>query len=354
MDPQTMRWCSRLVKDFLGRDNSHLPSEASARLFRLMWQLESWLREMVYVELRARDADWQQSIKKVVRNWPPRSQASDKQLTHMATRHESAISYLTLGDLIQILVAPSEWPLFASHLPPRDIFESRQKEISQIRHRVAHFRDPHPADVDRAVLFLRDLDPGLWRFATSYAGNSRWTATKFADPVSTYFEDTHDQRWIVEMLAMDRPWRYAHERHDPRLGFYINCSTRPWFEEKEAGPANRPGLIYHARFRVLRGDGLPAERVLALTDSVHSNCMHIRLEDRSIEVMVPSVLGENAIVETIERFLEACIEHAGSGTTLDADRLEEIAAQWPEYVLGPSAILGFLDEEMPCTMVALD
>src|SRR6185436_16762986 len=117
--------------DTLGRENPFLPSEASSRLLSFLWQLEVWLREMVYVELRARDADWQQPIKKVVQNWPPRSLDSDKRLTHMATRHEGAISYLTLGGASASDSGPSELVIVRVVFPSeRHLHSTNGRDIS--------------------------------------------------------------------------------------------------------------------------------------------------------------------------------------------------------------------------------
>jgi hypothetical protein len=97
--------------------NPFLPSKPSLQIFPLLWQLELWMREMVHVELRAHYADWQGEIQKNVRNWPPSSQANDKHLTHMRTRHDCGVSYLSLADLVRII--ERHWNLFESYFPPR-------------------------------------------------------------------------------------------------------------------------------------------------------------------------------------------------------------------------------------------
>lgn len=342
--------------DTFGRDNPFLPSEASSRLLRLLWQLEVWLREMVYVELRARDADWQEPIKKVVQNWPPRSLDSDKRLTHMATRHESAISYLTLGELLRIIRDQANWSLFASYFPPRDNFEIRMAEISQIRNRVAHFRDPHHTDVDRVILFLRDLDEGFWRFASSYAREELHIPDGLAEPISEYFDATHDRRRIVEMKKLGSGWRHANtDRAEPLLHFGIYASLRPWFEKRAgADLIGRSGFVYHAFFQAPVGRYLPLNDILELTESVHANCMHIRIESHSIEVIVPSILGKDLVVATIEEFLERSMGSVHRGDRFDEERVEKVASEWPEYVLGPSNPLGAFGRDVSCQMFALD
>ncbi|MGL4462102.1 MAG: hypothetical protein ACRC1K_08105, partial [Planctomycetia bacterium] len=77
-----------------------VPSDA-VKLYRLCWQLEKWLRLMVYVELKADRPDWDASIREKVKTWPPSALDNDKRLHHMATYHQSVLSYLTFGELLR-------------------------------------------------------------------------------------------------------------------------------------------------------------------------------------------------------------------------------------------------------------
>lgn len=330
-----------------------MPSEASIRLFRLLWQLEVWLREMVYVELRSRDVDWQAQIRKEAQNGRPQSQAADRRLTHMATRHESEL-YLTLGELLEIIQDKPNWPLFAEYFPPKDIMASRMREILQIRNRIAQFRDPHESDTDRVILLLRDFDQGIWHFATPYSGLGVYLPDTMTDAVSDCFHETHDRRWLVEMLTIDGQWRYAADGRQPRLNFHIQGSRRPWSTSTGRSLAGQPGFIYHATFTALSGQRFLIDRVLEQTQSIHRHCVHIRLDAHSLEVRVPSTIDHASIISTIERFLECCIESVSVGPPFDHQRVEKIASEWPEYVLGPTNPLGFLDREMPCAMFTLD
>lgn len=341
--------------DTFGRENPFLPSDASNRLLRLLWQLEVWLREMVYVELRARHADWKKPIADVVKNWPPRSIGADKRLTHMTTRHEGPISYLTLGELLQVIQGPTNWPLFESYFPPRDIFISKMTEISQIRHRVAHFRDPHRTDVDRVVLFLRDLDKGIWQFTTSYARSELYISDGTRDSVSEYFNETHLQRPTVEMKTFNGQWMHSANSMNPALHFGLCGSWRPWFiKEVESALIDRQGFVYHGFYMAAYDRFLDLDRILESTKSVHANCMHVRISSRSIEVTIPSILGRDLVVDTLETFLERCMSSAHRGERADGDRVEKTASAWPEYVLGPSNPLGDFGSDVECTIFAMD
>jgi len=136
-----------------------VPSSA-VRLFRMAWQLETWLRIMVYVELRASRVDWEEPIKRAVGNWPPHSIQSDKRLHHMATPHQAALSYLTFGQLWDVISSAANWPLFEPYFPPKQNTEVKIEEVKAIRNRVAHFREPHPNDEKRLMLFWRTWSRG--------------------------------------------------------------------------------------------------------------------------------------------------------------------------------------------------
>src|SRR5262245_48821117 len=106
---------------------------AAVRVFRMSWQLEVWLRLFVHVELRAGCTDWEAPIKQSAREWPLRSQTADKRLHHMATAHQAGISYLTLGQLWQIIVDDRNWSLFEPYFPPRHNAVVKMEEVQAIR-----------------------------------------------------------------------------------------------------------------------------------------------------------------------------------------------------------------------------
>ena len=127
----------------------------------MSWQLELWLRDVTHVEVRASHADWQDFRKKEIKRWPDTALSNDKKLSHMATAHESELSYLSFGQLCDFITSNRLW---IEYLPPFDNFNSRVEEVKTIRNRVAHCRRPHANDERRLDVFLRDLDPGIRKF----------------------------------------------------------------------------------------------------------------------------------------------------------------------------------------------
>jgi hypothetical protein len=115
-----------------------LPKRVLSTYARL-WQLETWLRRMVYVELRAlRGDEWDKDAP-----FPTNSYEADKRLTHMSTPEVDSLSYAQLSTLKNLISA--NWEAFKPYLPPQNIWDAKLDEISQIRHRVAHFRKGHLA-----------------------------------------------------------------------------------------------------------------------------------------------------------------------------------------------------------------
>jgi hypothetical protein len=145
----------------IGDEVAEVPKRVLAKYSRL-WQLETWLRRMVYVELRALLGDgWSDGLPT-----SSASMAADKRLTHMPTPEMNALSYAQLSKLQDLITR--HWDCFAQYLPPPDIWTAKLAEVSQIRHRVAHFRIGHVDDLQRVLQLLRDVDDGFWRFCTSY------------------------------------------------------------------------------------------------------------------------------------------------------------------------------------------
>jgi len=155
-------------------------SEHVLDTYARLWQLETWLRQMVYIELRALAGDdWASRIQGA-----EKPKEADKFLTHMPTPEENPLSYAQLSELRRII--SDDWRLFEPFLPPNNIWEAKLEEVAQVRHRVAHFRTGHRDDLQRVTQLLRDIDQGFWRFCTSY-NHPRPVLPPSSDPVVEHF-----------------------------------------------------------------------------------------------------------------------------------------------------------------------
>jgi hypothetical protein len=233
-----------------------------------LYQLETWLRQMVYVELRARDGDnWSAAIRGAER---PRE--ADKRLTHMPTPESEPLSYATFSEIRRLI--SENWDLFSQYLPPSNIWEARLDELAQVRNRVAHFRRGHPDDVRRVKQLMRDIDKGFWLFCTSY-NDSQPVLPQKNDPVTE------------EFLQLD-PFPYTEFENGswgrvghapPEMKYMVTVETlkRVW-----ASPATQvdgsKGYLYDIRISARKQMTYDYRRLIEDTQDVHPHVIHLCLD----------------------------------------------------------------------------
>lgn len=100
-----------------------VPSSA-VRLFKMLWQLENWLRIITYVELRAFEENWEVAFQPA-----SRSLTNDKQLHHMSTPHEHFLSYVSFSQLCSTITSDTYWRYFEPYFPPRAITLAKLDEV---------------------------------------------------------------------------------------------------------------------------------------------------------------------------------------------------------------------------------
>jgi hypothetical protein len=160
----------------------------------LFYQLERWLREMVYLELKAHFGEsWWKEVEKALQRSraggipAARSLIADKQHPHMSTPENDPLWFLSFDSLLKIIFDGDLWRFFETYLTTKRLVRAKFEEIASIRNRIAHYRALHKDDVDRVAAALRDLDSGFWRFCTSY-NNGSWFIPPFTqDPIYKYF-----------------------------------------------------------------------------------------------------------------------------------------------------------------------
>jgi hypothetical protein len=160
----------------------------------LFYQLERWLREMVYLELKAHfGGNWwgeaEQALKRSKAGGisPGRSLKADKKHPHMSTPENDPLWFLSLDSLAKIVFDKKLWRLFEKYLTTKRLVRAKLEEIAPIRNRIAHYRALHKDDLQRVAAVLRDIDEGFWKFCTSY-NNANWFAPPFTrDPIFKHF-----------------------------------------------------------------------------------------------------------------------------------------------------------------------
>jgi len=317
-------------------------SSSAVRLFRLAWQLENWLRTIVYVELRASRKDWEDAIKKCVSNsnkvWPPLHLSRDKSLHHMKTHHEGALSYLTFGELWNLISGNDNWPLFEQYFPPRDNVFARIEEIKTIRNRVAHFRTPQRHDEDRFKLFMQDMQSGIRIFCTRYTTSKRPKNDPVVDILANCWEEVG---YGYEVSLPDGQWLYAPGSHrmDPLMHGTIEFLTSTKYKNDSTA-----GVIYKLKPNCKGRERLNISNLLSSTKDLHADVIHIIVISASeIAITIPAILGNQYVARLISAFLSAGLNSSRSPEyTCLADSQDE----WPEYVLYPSSLLSFFDSDI--------
>lgn len=311
-----------------------------------LWQFETWLRRLVYVELRAAEGN----------NWAARFapaekfKEADKRLTHMPTREEDLLSFAQLSKLGNVI--SEEWRLFAPILPPQLIWKAKLEEVSQIRHRVAHFRLGHHDDLQRLIQLLRDVDKGFWKFCTSY-NDPRPVIPHSADPVVSHFLDLDLYPW--RQLRDNRWARVGTTDPNAPLSVTVEVLCRPW-ASWSTPIAGTSGLLYDVQMHASPPRSFEYLPLLESTASVHPHIVHICLDSmaKKFRLTIPAVLGSEAIIAIVERFTEAahyCLQP--SLRYGDEREVQALADASPEYILGPAHPLAFLGPQMPCSIFAV-
>lgn len=309
-----------------------LPGELLSTYARL-WEFETWLRMMVYVELCARYGDdWENHLPNEGNTGGAQSQ--DERLSHMPTLERLATSYMQLRGILSTV--SDEWSLFSPYLPPREIWAAKVEEVLQVRHRIAHFRRGHRHDAGRVAQLLRDLDPGFWRFCLSYNDADWWSS--------------EDDAVIGEVMS--------HETDYDKVELHLRWSIRPWSRRTESFEGS-PGGIYDAVIHATPDWQFGYQSFLAGTVGVHGRLCLIHLDDahRFVRVTVPSVIGASAVADTLaicKRAAENAVR-PWSGKLVtpreapmplrawQAEWVDELAEPYGEFILGPMHMLSFMD-----------
>lgn len=323
----------------LERRDPMLPPREAFLLYRYYWQLETVLRDMIYLEFKAADGDnWADRIAAV----DPRDHAEDRrghdhELAYLETPHTGPVTYLLFDQVWNLILHDDNWRLFESYFLRKDILRAKLNEfVLRVRNRTAHFRIPHEDDVVRVRQFLRDIDSGIWQFLTSY--NARIHELD-NDPVGIALRDAH----IVRHRSDSWPT-------------VLRKSSRLWAGSLPGIDAVGPGILYDVGFISRDREGLDYNGILQSTRQLHQHVAFVHYDGLELRFTIPSVLGVELVTELVTAFRQSALGHRSS----TCDRAEEratadaVADQWPEYVLNSSHPLTFLTPSMPCPIFQLD
>ncbi|MEU8977615.1 Swt1 family HEPN domain-containing protein [Streptomyces sp. NPDC048309] len=209
-----------------------VPAQSLA-LYARWWQLEAWLRELIYVELRALyGAKWLDKLRAASGR-----QTQDAAYKHMSTADsENPLAYLDYSQLLQVI--ENHWGQFEYALLESGSWNGRQEELKRVRHRIGHIRKPHRDDLGRIDQTLRDLEQGAFIACAAYNKRTLPSPKKFKDAMTV--------GWISgEHPTAQRLIRHADTQYG--VGLEVGVSRRPWASWPE-DLENAEGLFWHADF----------------------------------------------------------------------------------------------------------
>ncbi len=316
--------------------------ERSIILYARLWQFEKWLREMVYIELKAKKGRSWFNFKKTEGTYE-----ADKALTHIPAANDNPLSFTTFPELIKLI--NNNWGLFSEYLPPKPIWEVKLEEIVLIRNRVAHFRNGHGDDIDRLLQLMKDVDNGFWKFCTDYNDlhpilppERDAVAKKYAnlDPFS--FKEIDSNEWA----------RFGSAPQGLKYIVSINSSRRRW-AEKSVEITGTPGYIYNVNITLRDNWKFKYSELLTATNKFKADVIHVCLDAFSdtFRVTIPAVIGADkvcGIVDSLINITENSIT-VHHPINSDIDTVQKLSEEWPEYVIGPKNPLTYLGPDMPCS-----
>jgi hypothetical protein len=334
-----------------------LPPEVSddtLRAFLRLYQLETWTREMVYLELKAyyglgwwNEAESALKRAKLPVNLAERYAARDRRHPHISTPENDPLWFISFDSLLKIVFDSKLWKLFESYFTTKKLLRMKVEEILPIRNRVAHCRALHVYDVDRLEQFMRDFDQGFWKFCTSYSDHYRFVKDLEKNDVNRHFMDAS------------------------RESLDLYYSARPYVRDRKPKVQLGPDFIYDITIRTKHlSRYFDYDRILKYTRSFHKFVLHIMLDgfQHGLRITFPSTLSSVTIIEATERFADVAqntysivplfkpsyADEKEKSAEEDYSReheerngpLQQIASQWPHYVIPPYT---FLDRGCPCS-----
>lgn len=274
--------------------NAGVPHE-SLLAYARWWQLEIYLREVVYTELKtALGAEWSNELHVDV---PDRAER-DAINSYMASADaEDLLSYADTSVLRKLI--EKHWELFEPILPPRKRWEGTIETLLAIRHRIAHCRRLHGDDIQRLMQALRDFEAGAKAFYGSYT-DTTGSLPGDRDPVA--------KAWVKQRHeAASRLIDHCEKNYETR--FFLRYSLRPWAKppEKEGAISGHRGAIWHAQWLTGGRELRPQELWRRLQPRTRELVLHLLVEPGGVTATFASLEPANEIANAIADLFEALI-----------------------------------------------
>jgi len=240
-------------KKFDQLSGAGVPFEAIA-FYGRWWQFERWLRDMVYLELRAKHGGAWLSL---LGCSPAKRAEIDAANSYMASADSNEIiAYVDVSILFDIIA--EQWELFELFLPARKRWEGLVDVLGSLQNRNAHCRGPHRDDLSRIEQALRDLEPGAWSFYATFAETTGLTRNS-KDPMARH--------WVVSKHdTARRLLKHAESQYD--TSFSLKYTVRPWATQPSVNRVSGcEGVIWKAHWIVRGAELRPADLWKRISDT---------------------------------------------------------------------------------------
>lgn len=305
------------------------------------WQLESYLRQLLYLTLTAEHGhEWEAALPRQARNRAEKA----VELGYMASADDDyPLAHLDVTPLFELIDAL--WDRTKSGIGlPQAVWAGRIAELKPVRHRLAHCRRPHSDDVDRIEQLLRDLEPAAHRTLWSYC-NWQEPSRNLADPIVDAWVHRHHP--AASRLV-------EHGERNKGIHFTLTASALPWAEDLPVITGSK-GWFWVMRVYLV-------ERHLYIEDYCTELAVRAALpvighivqsDPGSIAVTIPAAQDADLIADTLGNLLDSAFTESRPG---DVDGLRHpwksvSTAEDPRIdVGGVLSVLSGIDRDDPISL----
>lgn len=260
-------------------------------LYARWWQFETWLRDVLYLELVALlGPSWRHEIETKYLRYMARDN-----LVHMRSADSTAlITYTDFSFLLKLV--DDYWDQMSYALLDRDVWVGRIKELRPLRNRIAHCRRPHADDLMRLELLLSDLEHGAFESYASTSRRQRIRPEAVPDPMKVWFAPLSEAEGHLRAHA-DRQY---HSNVSARI------SRRPWANQADE-PFGSPGHLLHLHATVGIGT-IRAGDLWEQMEAFHDDLAFVILDRYSAELILPMRLSPDQLGEACDALLTAVLQ----------------------------------------------
>lgn len=259
------------------------------------WQLETYLREVAYTELRAAfGGSWAEHVGGAATTRAERDQIN----AYMASADaDELLAYADASVLFALL--ESKWELFEPVLLPQVRWDGLVDELLSIRNRSAHCRRPHRDDLARLEQSLRNLEPGAREFYRSYTQVQRLQPGEEDPVVDAWLGKSHP--------SAERLVDHCQEQYD--VSFRLDISTRPWGPSiEDVQPiTGTAGILWHADWILGSEEIWPSDLWKELNKGVRELLVHLLIDGSAVTATFAAVDDPDEVADAIGLLFDAII-----------------------------------------------